>query len=418
MPFTIANIDLVNGEGNSLIETFMLMRFLFRNRTKEQNYSQMAGGNQENKTRTGTGVVVAVCGGVLLVGVIIFTLLSSTTFLKDSIETILDKASALSTSKSTTKECKKGSIRKILLDETKYPEALCIDGSRPAYYLRKGYGEGENKWFVHFEGGGWCYDYAQCQQRKQTPVGSSNKYPTCIETDSMKFYMSGIEANNPMMYNWNIVHVRYCDGSSYAGDTTVTYEQDTLYFRGRHNRDGTILSLLREHDMATAAEVVISGCSAGGLGIYLGLDHIASLIKSANANTRIRGLSDSGFFLDHTSDSSFSKPRPGMTKYEAHINGILDYATTMKRIYDFMNVSAGTNKRCVMKEKTSTGESSNCIFAQNLAPHIRTPLFAIQPRYDQVQLWRIYEMNSLNLVHSFRNHVVARSSHTVFSHVC
>ena len=362
------------------------MRFLFRSRTKDQNNPQMAG-LPDNKSRTGRGVViVAVCGGAFLVGVIVFTLLTSTSFLKDSIEILLDKASALSTLKSSSNECKKGSIRKLLLDETKYPDALCIDGSRPAYYLRKGFGDGENKWFVHFEGGGWCYDYAQCVQRKKTPVGSSNKYPSCVESDSMKFYMSGVESNNPMMYNWNIVHVRYCDGSSYAGDATVSYEQDTLYFRGRHNRDGTILSLLREHGMAIAAEVVISGCSAGGLGIYLGLDHIASLIKSANANARIRGLSDSGFFLDHTGDASFSKPRPGMTKYEAHVNGILDYATTMKRIYEFMNVSAGTNKRCVMKEKTSTGESSNCIFAQNLAPHIRTPLFAVQPKYDQVYI--------------------------------
>jgi hypothetical protein len=207
----------------------------------------------------------------------------------------------------------------------------------------------------------------------------------------MKFYLSHSEASNPMMYNWNAVHVRYCDGSSYAGDATVTYEKDTLYFRGRSNRDSTILSLLHENGMKNAAEIVISGCSAGGLGIYLGLDHISSIIKGANPTARVRGLSDSGFFLDHTGDKDFSKPRTGMTKYEAHINGVLDYATIMRQVYNFMNISAGANRRCVMKERENTiaGDSSNCIFAQNLAPHIRTPLFAVQPKYDQWQIWHV-----------------------------
>ena len=40
-----------------------------------------------------------------------------------------------------------------------HPTAKCIDGSRPAYYLRNGYGNGNGKWMIHFEGGGWCFDY-------------------------------------------------------------------------------------------------------------------------------------------------------------------------------------------------------------------------------------------------------------------
>jgi acetyl esterase/lipase len=37
-------------------------------------------------------------------------------------------------------------------------QARCLDGSRPAFYLRKGHGDGKHKWFVYFEGGGWCFD--------------------------------------------------------------------------------------------------------------------------------------------------------------------------------------------------------------------------------------------------------------------
>jgi hypothetical protein len=46
------------------------------------------------------------------------------------------------------------------------------------------------------------------------------------------------------MYNWNTVHVRYCDGSSYAGDTSHVYENSTLHFRGKNNRDSTIRDLI------------------------------------------------------------------------------------------------------------------------------------------------------------------------------
>lgn len=38
-------------------------------------------------------------------------------------------------------------------------QARCIDGTRPAFYVRKGHGDGKNKWFVFFEGGGWCFDH-------------------------------------------------------------------------------------------------------------------------------------------------------------------------------------------------------------------------------------------------------------------
>jgi len=34
----------------------------------------------------------------------------------------------------------------------------CLDGSSPAYYIRRGFEDGETKWIIHFEGGGWCYD--------------------------------------------------------------------------------------------------------------------------------------------------------------------------------------------------------------------------------------------------------------------
>lgn len=104
--------------------------------------------------------------------------------------------------------------------------ASCLDGSPPAYYLRHGSGSGKNKWIVMFEGGGWCYDLEQCYLRSKTILGSSELYPTVLSEDEMRFYISHAPGINPYMHNWNTVLVRYCDGSSYAGNAEVVHKVD------------------------------------------------------------------------------------------------------------------------------------------------------------------------------------------------
>lgn len=59
-------------------------------------------------------------------------------------------------------------------------QARCLDGSLPMFYLRKGTGEGKNKWLIYFEGGGWCFDLPACKARAKTVLGSSNDYPRCL----------------------------------------------------------------------------------------------------------------------------------------------------------------------------------------------------------------------------------------------
>lgn len=39
---------------------------------------------------------------------------------------------------------------KVLVDN---PDAFCLDGTKPAYYVHQGL---KNKFILSFEGGGWC----------------------------------------------------------------------------------------------------------------------------------------------------------------------------------------------------------------------------------------------------------------------
>ena len=55
--------------------------------------------------------------------------------------------------------------------------AVCLDGTPPIYYHRKGPGSGANKWFIHQQGGGWCYDLVSCVGRSHGSLGSTKADP-------------------------------------------------------------------------------------------------------------------------------------------------------------------------------------------------------------------------------------------------
>jgi hypothetical protein len=94
--------------------------------------------------------------------------------------------------------------------------AVCLDGSPPGYYWRaapKG-GRAQNMWILHLGGGGWCNDTATCYNRSKTWLGSSKSWPASMGLDG---FLSDVKEVNPHFYDWNIVYLLYCDGSSFAG---------------------------------------------------------------------------------------------------------------------------------------------------------------------------------------------------------
>lgn len=105
------------------------------------------------------------------------------------------------------------------------PTSQCIDGTRAVYYHRSGYGTGQTKWHIHFEGGGWCYDLESCHYRSTTNLGSSKAYEECLSLSFIhSAYFSTNETENPLLYNSHVIYVRYCDGSSFAGNERQRYQ--------------------------------------------------------------------------------------------------------------------------------------------------------------------------------------------------
>jgi hypothetical protein len=256
--------------------------------------------------------------------------------------------------------------RLVLLEDALKDGAACLDGSAPAYYVSQGWGSGINKWYVHHEGGGWCYNLDECLQRSTTRLGTSKLAPKSLNFTEMGGYFASNEKVNTLMYNWNKVLFYYCDGGSFSGNnaTVTMYKSTKLHFKGFRNLLSYKKDLDFNHGFRKATDVVISGCSAGGLATYLHLDWWRQNIIS---RTKVIGLPDSGFFLDYDTPAC-------------------EYGQKMRWVFNQMNSTEGVNQKCISGNK---GHAENCIFAEHTAPHIVTSYFPMQSVYDSWQLGNI-----------------------------
>ena len=113
---------------------------------------------------------------------------------------------------------------------------------------------------------------------------------------------------------------RDCDGASFAGsvDHPVVVGAETVHFRGRQVLDATLDSLLGA-GLKDANLLIVNGCSAGGLAVYLHLDYIASRMP---AGVRVVGAPECGFFMDLP-----------------HADGSPGYTNTYQNVAEMQNVT-------------------------------------------------------------------------------
>jgi hypothetical protein len=161
-----------------------------------------------------------------------------------------------------------------------------------------------NNWQLYFQGGGWCYDEMDCWGRSNTGLGSSKSWKP---TSSIGGILSDDCTKNPDFCNFNRVHMVYCDGNSFSGnrDDPVPVmggdkKMKNLYFRGRRIIDEILAALKKDHGLANAENVLLTGCSAGGLATYLHTDYVGEQMKLiAPGMKKYKASAISGFFLQH-----------------------------------------------------------------------------------------------------------------------
>jgi hypothetical protein len=268
--------------------------------------------------------------------------------------------------------------------------AVCMDGTPGVFTLLRGSEASSKNWYVHHQGGGLCTLGGEqfvaggaiddCRARRNTPLGSSssdsaqgmqeNFWPWVSGT---KGYFSADPEANPFMHDWNKVYIRYCDGSTHSARnaTPTVIDGEQFYFRGAYIVEA-VIAKLQTLGMAEANNIVVGGCSAGGIGTFHHMDRWLDAFPHA----RTGALPDSGAIMPHL-DWKWNDPQNGVL-----INRLLSMLDNMAN--NVFNASGGLNSACVADMQKQKMNVARCYDAAMVWPYLRTPTFVIQSIYDVV----------------------------------
>ena len=315
--------------------------------------------------------------------------------------------------------------------------AKCLDGSQPAYYIRKGFGDGADKFMLYLEGGGWCYfenlekfraqfvvgnysgisyetfenweklknsdqhgEYQKmnfCDYRKNSKLGSTLNDDQDMKTTDFGI-LSSNPARNPNFYNWNLVWFRYCDGGSFSGtreDTGLSPPSDDnspIYYRGKYIFDAIIQDLEEKYDLgsSTIKNIVLSGTSAGGLATFLRCDDLKYdkfKYQVEKYDLDIKCIADTGFFLDQASISGKQVIR---TQYQS----MIELHQIARPQFCSSSSSSSSHKSPISKMYSK----SFCLFPEYFADQIKTKFLIVQPLYDAWQTTNVWFPEDINLL--------------------
>lgn len=228
--------------------------------------------------------------------------------------------------------------------------------------------------------GGWCYDELDCWGRSNGNLGSSKNWAPNMTGDGI---LSSDCDRNPDWCSVNRVWMIYCDGNSFSGNRYdplsvkgLDGKEKLLYFRGKRILDETLkaLSTSTYFNLASAKNVLLTGCSAGGLATYLHTDYVHEQLRLnwAKGMRKFKSAPISGFFLHHKTVEH--KP-----VYEAE----------MRSIFKLANSTIGLNSACVEAHKSS-GDEWKCNFAQYSYEHTTSDIFLLNSGLDSWQTKCIY----------------------------
>ncbi|KAL5482198.1 hypothetical protein EMCRGX_G022493 [Ephydatia muelleri] len=241
--------------------------------------------------------------------------------------------------------------------------AYCNDKKAAIYYIDK---RSTNGWVVHFEGGGGCYSFNDCNERwYKNPtlrnLMSPSNYPLSI--NGADILSSHVHAND-IFAGFSRVLVPYCSSDGWLGSRPFTNlafqfnysaDADNFAFRGHVIFQAVINELVSLYNLSNSSELVLVGTSAGGVGV---LNHLP-WVRSQLPGAQIKAVVDSSWFIDFggRTVSSWSQPGSGVfTDLEACADSTFDYPC------------------CV---------SPSCLFHRSyLTDSLNIPIFLISSLYD------------------------------------
>ncbi|XP_033120999.1 palmitoleoyl-protein carboxylesterase notum1-like isoform X2 [Anneissia japonica] len=257
-------------------------------------------------------------------------------------------------------------LPKMHLRLLKNQSITCNDGSPAGYYLRKI--SDSKRWLVFLQGGTYCYDRSSCNWRRDNSprLTGSRTWP---QTEKGTGILSADPVENPIWWKSNVVMIPYCSSDVWSG-TKFTSETGYSFMGSLIIKE--VLRELLTVGLLEAKQLVLAGSSAGGTGVLLNLDSIRDWLASVGSNVELRGLVDSGWFLDmeqlketRCDSSIFCKPSEAIAK------GVRLWGSSVP-------------SSCL--EMYGAGNEWKCFFGFRIYQTLRTPVYIVQWLYDEAQL--------------------------------
>lgn len=182
------------------------------------------------------------------------------------------------------------------INQPSVPTALCNDGTKPVYFIKKGFGAGTNRWVIWLEGGGGCgSDDPQnpmwCGSRKGTYLDSSKDATEIGANIAAQGILSKDAAVNPDFYSYNLVNVHYCSSDFWGGigeqKSINKNTNEKWWFSGKTIVQALMLDLKQKFNFSNATNVILTGSSAGGAGVTINANEMRASVPNADVITII-----------------------------------------------------------------------------------------------------------------------------------
>lgn len=242
-----------------------------------------------------------------------------------------------------------------------------MDGTLSAYYHQAApAGPTSTKWIFFLEGGGECATQSACYGALKGPLGSSNYFQKEI---GMGYFLSDDESTNPDFWNWNHVDVPYCSQDLHSGTVTQpSNETWGLYFSGHLVFQAILNALEASAGLGQATEIILTGASAGGIGVWINVDYLAERYP----NARVTAVPIAGFYF-------YAYPYQGVNHTSS---GLADFRPqAWPQHYALWQSFA--DESCVAAR---TADPWACMLANYSYPYISSEAFVVEAQTDQVVL--------------------------------
>jgi len=241
---------------------------------------------------------------------------------------------------------------------------------------------------VWLMGGGACSSLSDCQERATGFLGSSKRWPLSYKPD--KGMLLADSSLNPDFATWNRIFVPYCSGDLFFGQMTEasnpwsSTDSWSGFFSGHNIVEEVLTDLQSSYGASAATDVILTGCSAGGIGTLGNCDFVAGLLPNARAACR----PEAGWFsLPIASFNDWSEHRNSADMHHAGTPWLLDvlpYTLEMPAVAA-CNLATNGGRDIPFCDEESNPDGC-CGAGPYFYPYTKTPMFISQNTMDSYQV--------------------------------